>query len=295
MGYKQFGYFCLMKWLKRIFDFYLDASIHVAFALYALLQLTFQTLNISPNYHLSFFVFFGSISCYNFIKYGVEAEKYVLVANPYYRGIQLLSISALGFALYHGYFLNVEVCLGVVGLVLLTGLYALPVLPKAKNLRSWAGAKIFVVALVWAGTTVLLPVLSVEQSVSWDNSVALFQRFVLTLILLIPFEIRDLAYDQPELRTIPQRYGVTNTKIFGGLATLVFFFSTFLKDNLSLEELVLNGILFLVLGSMIFITKRHQSKYYASFWVEAIPIFWYGLALVLKKSFSTYAEVALSF
>ena len=295
MGYKQFGYFCLMKWLKRIFEFYLDASIHVAFAIYALLQITFQTLGIPTSYHLSFFLFFGSISCYNFIKYGVEAEKYILVASQYHKGIQFLSFIAFGFAVYHGYFLSFNVWIGVIGLIFLTGLYALPVLPKAKNLRSWGGLKIFVVALVWAGATVLLPVLSANRFISWDISVETFQRFLLILILIIPFEIRDLAYDKAELKTLPQRFGVTNTKIFGGFATLLFFFSTFLKDDLSIEELILKGVLFLVLGSMIFSTKRNQSKYFASFWVEAIPIFWYGLTWVLGKSISAYPEVVLSF
>ena len=280
MGYKQFGYFCLMKWVKRIFDFYLDASIHVTFAIYALLQITFLTLNIPYDHHLSFFVFFGSISCYNFIKYGVEAEKYILVANNYHRGIQFLSLIALSFAFYHAYFLSFDVWVGVGGLLFLTALYALPVLPKAKNLRSWGGLKIFVVALVWSGTTLLLPVLSANQTVTWDIGVEIFQRFVLILILLIPFEIRDLAYDNIELRTLPQRYGVTNIKIIGGFATLVFFFITFLKDDPSSEELVRKGILFLILGGMIFRTKRNQSKYFASFWVEAIPISWWGLTLL---------------
>lgn len=284
-----------MKWGKRIFDFYLDASIHVALAIYALLQITFQTLNISTDHHLSFFVFFGSISCYNFVKYGVEAEKYILVASQYHKGIQFLSFITLIFALYHGYFLSLDVWIWVLGLIILTGLYALPVLPKVKNLRSWGGLKIFVVALVWAGTTVLLPAISANQYISWDIGVETFQRFVLVFILLIPFEIRDLAYDKPELKTLPQRYGVTNTKIFGGFATLLFFFSTFLKDELSIRELILKGLLFLILGIMIFITKRNQSRYFASFWVEVIPIFWYGLALVLAKSFSAYPEVAFSF
>lgn len=284
-----------MKWLKRIFDFYLDASIHVALAIYVLVQITYQTLNIPPDYHLTFFIFFGSITCYNFIKYGVEAEKYILVANQYHKGIQFLSFVSFGFALYHGYFLSFDVWVGVVGLILLTGLYALPVLPKAKNLRSWGGLKIFVVALVWAGATVLLPVLSSNQLISWDIGVETFQRFVLIFILLIPFEIRDLKYDKPELKTLPQRYGVTNSKIFAGFGILVFFFSTFLKDGISNENLILKGILFLILGIMVFITKRNQSKYFASFWVEALPIFWYGFSLIMAKAFSAYPEAALSF
>ncbi|TMM58163.1 hypothetical protein FEE95_01680 [Maribacter algarum] len=284
-----------MRWLKLIFNFYLDASVHVAFAIYALLQVTYQTLNIPSDYHLSIFLFFGSISCYNFIKYGVEAEKYIMVADKYHKGIQFLSFITLSMALYHGFFLSMSTWLGILGLVLLTGLYAIPVLPNTKNLRSWGGLKIFVVAIVWAGATVLLPILSANQYVAWDVGIEIFQRFILVLVLLVPFEIRDLIYDKVELKTVPQRLGITNTKIFGGFATLLFFFSTFLKDDLSNEELILKGILFLTLGWVLFITKRNQSKYFSSFWVEAIPIFWYGMAILLKGYFNVSPEVALSF
>lgn len=266
-----------MKWLHRILDFYLDASIHVALAVFALVQITFQTLNISRDYHLSFFIFYGSISCYNFIKYGVEAEKYVLVANPYHKGIQFLSFIALGAAFYHGCFLNFRVWVGVGVLVFLTALYALPVLPKAKNLRSWGGLKIFIVGIVWAGATVFLPVLSAETLVTWDVYIEILQRFILVLILLVPFEIRDMKYDKLELRTLPQRFGVTKTKILGSFATLLFFFLTFLKDEISSKELILKGLLFLTLGIIMYSTKRNQTKYFSSFWVESIPIFWWIL------------------
>jgi len=273
-----------MKWLKSIFDFYLDASIHVALAIYSLIEITFLILNISPHHHLSYFIFFGSISCYNFMKYGVEAEKYFLVASQYHRGIQVLSFISLGFAIYHVHFLNFETWIGIAGLILLTGLYTLPVLPKAKNLRSWGGFKIFVVAIVWAGAPVLLPALSAKLMISWDVGIEIFQRFILVLILLVPFEIRDLKYDKEELRTLPQRFGVTNSKIVGSFATLLFFFASFLKDELSTTELVLKGVLFLALGWVMYNTKRSQTKYFASFWVEAIPIFWHGLALIIVRS-----------
>jgi hypothetical protein len=111
------------------------------------------------------------------------------------------------------------------------------------------------------------------------------QRFLLVLILLVPFEIRDLAYDMPELKTLPQRFGVTNTKIFALFAAVLFYGLSFLKDTFLMIDLIGKGILFLTLGFFILLTKRKQSKYFASFWVEAIPIFWFGVLLVLKNFF----------
>ncbi len=283
-----------MKVAQRLFNFYLDASVHVALAIAALSWVTYSIFQITVNKHFIYFLFFGSISCYNFIKYGVEAEKYILVAVQYHKNIQFFSFGCLLIATYHAYFLNVQVWFGIGALLLLTGLYALPVLPKAKNLRSWGGLKIFIVALVWAGATVALPIYSVEQNLTWDVYIEMTQRFVFVLVLLVPFEIRDLNYDAPELRTLPQQFGVGKTKTMGALATLLFFFLTYLKDEISLSELITKGILFLCLGSLMFVTKRNQAKYFSSFWVESIPILWLVLLYCLTTIFKSYSEVALS-
>ncbi len=284
-----------MNWLRRIFNFYLDASVHVAFAVFSLVRVSEIILNISGNAHLAWFLFFGTIGCYNFIKYGLEAEKYILVANHYHKNIQFFSFIAIALAFYHGYFLGFQTWAGLGCLLFFTGLYALPVLPQAKNLRSLSGLKIFVVALVWSGATVILPVLAAKHTISWDVCIESFQRFVFVLVLLAPFEIRDLMYDKPELKTLPQRFGVAQTKIFGALGAVVFFFLTFLKDDISISEVVVKGVLFLVLGSLMFITKRNQSKYFASFWVEGIPFFWWILAIVSAYFFNSFPVIALSF
>ncbi|MDO6818709.1 MULTISPECIES: hypothetical protein [Zobellia] len=274
-----------MKVLNRIFDFYLDASIHVALGVFALVHVTDITLGYGVDQHLAWFLFFGSVACYNFVKYGVEAKKYILVASRYHKNIQFASFIALAIALYHGWFLKLEVWIGVGGLVALTGLYALPLLPHTRNLRSWGGLKIFIVALVWAGATVVLPVLSEGGTFEKDVWIEVVQRFLFVLILLIPFEIRDLAYDSPELKTLPQRYGVANTKIFGAFGTLPFFFLILLKNNASLEEAIAGGVLFIMLGSLMFITKRNQHKYFSSFWVEGISILWWGLLVAISAIF----------
>ncbi|CAN0586522.1 unnamed protein product [Ectocarpus sp. 12 AP-2014] len=270
-----------MKTLKGVFDFYLDASIHVALAVWSLVGVTAFTLNIPFNLHLSWFLFFGTIVCYNFVKYGVEAKKYVLVANRYHKNIQFFSFSAAGFMFYHGSYLQPKVWLAIGILAVVSGVYALPVLPQAKNLRSLGSLKMYVVALVWTGTTVLLPVLSADYEFVWDVKVAALQRFLFVLILLVPFEIRDLRYDDPALRTFPQRYGVANTKVFGSFMVVLFFFVTFLKDEIPLTDLLSKGTLFLVLGILMYVTKRNQSSYFSSFWVEAIPIVWYLLVLLM--------------
>ena len=49
---------------------------------------------------------------------------------------------------------------------------------------SWKCYETFLVALVWMGCTVLLPVYDNQLLVSWDIWVLMIQRFLLVLILL---------------------------------------------------------------------------------------------------------------
>lgn len=272
-----------MALIKRIFDFYLDASIHVALAIFSLVHVTALTLNINVPQELYIFIFFGSIGCYNFVKYGVEAEKYILVANRYHKNIQFFSFGCLLISFYQMFFLSERVLISLFVLIAITGLYALPVLPKHKNFRSLSGLKILIVATVWAGTTVILPAISQLEVITWNVKVEAFQRFMLVLVLLVPFEIRDLKYDSLALKTLPQRVGVKGAKIIGYSWSIIFYAATFLKTNLDFISVGVNTILLLVLLGIILKTELNQKKCFSSFWVEAIPLFWWLLIIVGNK------------
>merc|ERR1711916_295617 len=100
---------------------------------------------------------------------------------------------------------------------------------------------------------------------------------LLVLILILPFEIRDLQWDHKSLRTLPQLLGERNTRRLGTILSLVFFIITFLKDNLKSEEIALRLILVAILIFVLQMGKKMRSKYFVMFWIEAIPIFWLGL------------------
>lgn len=272
-----------MSAIKRIFDFYLDASIHVALAIFSLVHITALTLHINVPVELSLIIFFGSIGCYNFVKYGVEAQKYILVASRYHKNIQFFSFACLLVAGYQLFFLSERVFVGLIILTAITGLYALPVLPKHKNFRSLSGLKILIVATVWAGTTVMLPAISQMEIITWNVKVETFQRFMFVLVLLIPFEIRDLKYDSVALRTLPQRLGVRGAKMIGYGWAIIFYLATFLKSDLDSFNVFVKSMLFVILIVVVFKTELNQSKYFSSFWVEAIPLVWWVVIVVGER------------
>ena len=272
-----------MRYFKILFDFYLNASVHVALSVLALTGATQHLLNITTTIDLLAFVFFGTIVCYNFIKYGVEAKKYLIVSNSYHKYIQIFSFICFGLALYFFFRLESNMWWAILILGVISTIYAIPLLPSSGNLRSLGGMKIFVVALVWAGITVVLPVLEVGIQFNWDIWVMIIQRFLLVLILILPFEIRDLKWDAKDLRTLPQVLGVARTKQLGIALTIVFMALVFFKDTISIWQLTGYGLLSITL-LLIFILKKDMGRnYFASFWVEGIPVLWFGLLLMLER------------
>nr|WP_297785027.1 hypothetical protein [uncultured Allomuricauda sp.] len=274
-----------MRTIKAIFDFYLDASIHVAVAVISMAGVTFHLLGSSSDINLLGFIFFSVIVCYNFIKYGVEAYKYLIVSNVYHKTIQIFSFISFAFAIYFLVQLDKEIWVATVVLGVLSALYAVPLLPRAKNLRNLAGLKIYIVAFVWAGFSVLLPVLDAKMILDWDFVITFIQRMLLVLILILPFEIRDMQWDDKSLRTLPQVLGAKNTKRLGIGLTLIFFLLTFLKDDLHQLETTFRAILCTVLILVLLSKKRMESKYFVMFWVEAIPVFWFCLFWVTESYF----------
>jgi uncharacterized membrane protein len=85
----------------------------------------------------------------------------------------------------------------------LTLLYTLPFFPNRKNARNWAGIKIFIGSLCWAGVTVFLPLLNEKGNFGIEFYMLLIQRFILIFVLILIFEIIDFKHDDPNLKTVP--------------------------------------------------------------------------------------------
>lgn len=273
-----------MSKTSNFLDFYLDTSIHVALAVLSLTFVTYTTLDITINNDVLVFVFFGTISAYNYIKYEIPFKPFKKGGVTSGTFISFLSIISLLVSAYHFIYLNKSIWLCGFLIALLIGGYMWPITKNGQNLRSLGIVKVLLVALVWTMTTMLIPVLQAEITiVSWDLWLLLLQQIILVLILLIPFEIRDLNFDEPNLKTIPQRVGVKKTKLMGGFLVFIYCNSLFLRDTLMQDELLQKGFISLLLLFVLLITKQKQSPYFAAFYVEGIPILW-ALAIIIFKN-----------
>jgi hypothetical protein len=294
-----------MQFLLKIFNFYLKASVHVAFALISLAYVGAESLNILLSKSLLLCLFCGSIMGYNFIKYGVEAQYYIKVSKKAFIPIQILSVLAGLFAFYSLFKLPSFSYLMILLMVIFTSLYTLPLLPTKKNLRAIAGVKIYIVAGVWAIATVLLPLSTsgiqeftgpfaiqevaapltkgVLSPLFWMGVSSLFfAHFTMVLVLMVPFEIRDGKRDHPALQTIAHKYGFLQAQRLGYLWAGIFLIFQFFNAYLFGWSTAIIGLQLAITVVMAVAVYKSAttSFYFTNFWVESIPIL-YGLAWFL--------------
>ena len=286
-----------MRVVKRLFDFYINSSIHVAVAVLSLVLMTNHMFHNPFDMVMAGFVFFGTIFGYNFVKY----ESLFRNRKPIRKRLKaMVFLSLLSFLTAFFCFFELERITQIVAVVFfgLTFLYTVPFFPNKENIRNWSGVKIYIVAFCWAGITILLPLINAGIAISIDVFLKFGQRFLLVIILILIFEIIDLKTDDPSLMTVPQKIGVKQTKKLGYILLIIFCGLEFFNSNININFNKINGninfqsmvlqlalIFAIAIVSALFTFFAHpnRSKYYTSFWVESIPIFWWILVLIFKK------------
>ena len=275
-----------MRIFKHIFDFYINASIHVALAAYAFTFITLKQLNISYDLEVLNFVFFGSISGYNFVKFfGLAKFHHRSLAN-WIRVIQIFSIFCFVVMCIFASKLETNTLLIVVAMAVITFFYATPFLPKelfldkTYNLRTISGLKVYVIAFVWTIVTVVLPVANNGYPLSFDVFIISFQRYLFVIVLILPFDIRDLLYDSLRLSTIPQKIGIKKTKYLGFLLLIINILLEFFKDELDIRRVMIFFVIILIAFLFILFSSKDRGRNYSAFWVEGLPIFWLILILM---------------
>ena len=272
-----------MSILKQLFNFYINASIHVALAVYALTRITEIYFQLPYNEDLDAFIFFGTITGYNFIKYAGVAKLYHMSLTKSLRLIQIFSFVCFVLLCYFGWLLPLKTLTYFTPFAVFTFLYIVPFLGGfQKNLRGISYLKIFVVAGVWAGVTTTIPLMAGGSELNADLILPFAQRMLFILALILPFEIRDMQLDLEDVRTLPQKIGIEQTKKLG-LVLLLFVLTLefLLTTSTTLRNFSL--IISFVLLFFIMRSKEKQSKYYSSFWVESIPVVWWLLLLVFHN------------
>ena len=259
--------------IKKSFDFYIKSSFHLGICVICLYLVNVLKHDIEVDYLIITFLFSSTIIVYNFIKYGYNLQNYSTAKISVLKMIHFLSFFC-GFALiYTLFFLKFYTLLFGTFLFFICILYVFPMGNSKLNFRNLSKVKLFLVAFCWSASTVFLPLIENGLNNYYFTLIFSFQIFFLVIIYTIPFEIRDLHKDSIELQTIPQIFGIKKSKNICYYLIIVFSLLSLINSGFGanfLSDVILSIILFFI----VYITKKNQSKYFSSFWVESVPIYW---------------------
>ena len=149
------------------------------------------------------------------------------------------------------------------------------------NLRDVPGIKLFLIAFSWAGVTVFFPIVQNEVEISKSIILLFFERFLFIIAITIPFDIRDIDYDNPKLFTLPQVLGIKKSKIVAIISLSLFFLMELYSSFNSENSILVISVVAIISSVLVGFSSKAQSNYYSSFWIEGIPIIWFLLAITM--------------
>lgn len=265
--------------MKTVVEKYLISTniwVAVCFAgLLAFFQLSFYELN----FFVLGIVFFGTLAVYNFTRIG-NLKDFINLKSRHKTTVLLTYIGlifTLIFVILRGFEFKTFLYLGFLGFLSLC--YSLPF--KGVGLRAIPFLKLFLIALVWAGSSVGLLLVVHHELI--HHKMIFTAVFLFVAGITIPFDIRDLDFDNKRLKTIPMVIGFKNSKILAIvflLFSILFFYLEGNRDVISLLSWTV-AIIFSIGG--IINTQKSNSNFYFTFWMESCSLVPLVTFLILKS------------
>ena len=263
----------LTKKFKLLFDYYINSSLHVSFCVICYI-ISINLINqIQVNWEDIAFVFFTTFFSYNFIKFNELLTSINKPVSLLLKSFFLKALISLVISLYLFFNLSGSRQIFVVIISIVTVLYTIPLISNY-TLRDNPILKILTVAFCWTMLIVIFPFFGVLDFVNIVYYSLLI--FCLVTAQMIPFEIRDMLKDKDLVKTIIHNYGIKYSKNIGYFVLIIALLFTMITGYL-LENLVFkNSILIIILITAILVnfSREKQNKYYSSFIVESVPIYW---------------------
>ncbi len=210
-----------MSWVRKIIDLILYSNFWIAVGALALCLQTAHLLQLELPPALLFFVFSSTLFLYALhrivglqkVKPFQDKGRYLVIST--FRNHIIIYAALGGLAAFVSFwYLNWNVQLALIIPAILSLGYVIPVLTGNKRFRDVHFVKIFMIALVWAAITVLLPTLEADIPLHASIMWMFLERASFIFAITIPFDIRDLSIDEhTAVKTIPSTFGIPKSKL----------------------------------------------------------------------------------
>jgi len=205
--------------------------------------------------------------------------------------LSILCIASGIIGLFCAFFIHPSSWIILIPMGILSTLYVFPLLPFYKNypsLRKLPYIKIFIIGLVWSLIIVYLPILETQSIIKLDLNLflALLQNFLFIIAITLPFDVRDILFDETSnLKTIPRLIGVKKTIILSEVLLVVsIIILYFLLPNRSHFYGLLIG--YLITMILISFTNIKRKDLFFAGLIEGTVLILYFSTLILEYLFS---------
>ena len=283
-----------MKYLRPVIDLVLYGNFWIALCAVAMTLQT-QYIALESIYWTPFLalVGFSTLMIYAIHRYIGLKKVRIFTDTGRYSVIEKFKKHILFYAAIGGvgatisFFLlstKMQIALVLPGLISLG--YVIPILGGKKRLRDINQIKIYLIAVVWAWITVVLPILDAGKlGIENSKTILLFlERMLFVFAITLPFDIRDLKVDgHTGVSTIPSQIGITKTK---KLASIVLFIVlslaaiNFLLDHYTMSIFIAMAISCAVTNQLIQKCDTVRNDYYFTGLIDGTMIFQFILIFV---------------
>ena len=287
------------KYLRQTLDFLLFSNIFIALCAVSQGMVTYWLIQAKPDKYVLGLLFCSTLALYNFSILQSKPEKpensrfqrVRWIFSHYRLMITLTIISAIAI-IPLSFFLNTSSKILLIGLGLISIAYNLPIFSietKRFSLRNIPGVKLFIIAIVWTASCVLLPILEIDGNSSSiitvnETILLLSKRFFFIAAIAVPFDIRDIFQDKNnEIKTIPVIFGEKKSLMICQLLLVSYLLLLFsFTKRMDGDFLALSLTIFLS-GWLIFKSKWKKNEYYYFLFLDGTMI----LQLIILLIFST--------
>ncbi|SNZ01175.1 hypothetical protein [Flagellimonas pacifica] len=215
------------------------------------------------------FAFFSTLCVYNLqrvVKVNLETKTPWLSWVGQHRTLIILISIVSG--LLGGYFfvlllneITPIVMMLMVGATTISFYYVVRI--GSKNLRELPHLKIHLIALTWTIIIVVFPMLN-ENIHNWETFIIFIPaHYLYFAAVAIPFDIRDLKYDLPSQRTIPQVIGIPKAKIISILLLILVLISLGVVSSYSISTPLFVLAIIVQMLLILYSTEKRKDFYYS--------------------------------
>lgn len=287
----------IKRLLLSILDFLLFSNLFIAICAVAQGLITYHLLHAKPDKYILAIIFFGTIGIYNFSMLlskpkDPENSRFVRVRWIFAHHRLIISITLISMLCLIPLgllYLSIEAKLLMIFTAAISLSYNIPFLTlnnQKIGIRNIPGIKLFLIALVWSVSCVLLPVVELEHNYQISISTAetlllVAKRFLFIAAITIPFDIRDLFQDKLyALKTIPVMLGEKKAYIFCQVLLAGYMILLLLFRQATMTDIIALALTLFLTGWLIFKANIKKNEYYYFFYLDGTMLLQY-LVLVL--------------